>query len=140
MIQPNITFFIQLINFLIILFVLNFLLYRPIRGIISKRTELMTGQLNDIERFTSQAEKKMADYEASLNEARRQGKELREDFRAQGYAEEKGLLEKASADASSYLQSAREEIEKKQKDAQGDLKGKIDSYAQLATEKVLGRA
>ncbi|MFP4070796.1 MAG: ATP synthase F0 subunit B [Desulfovibrionales bacterium] len=140
MIDLNITFFIQLINFLIILFVLNFLLYKPIRGIIKKRTELMAGQLNDIEKFNSQAETKLVDYEAALNEARKQGKDIRGNYREEGYVQEKAVIESAQADAAAKLKEDRAQIEKNKSQAMQSLKSKIDAYAKMATEKVLGRA
>jgi F-type H+-transporting ATPase subunit b len=140
MIDLNITFFIQLLNFLIILFVLNFILYRPIRGIIKRRTDLMAGQLNDIERFTSQAKAKMVNYETALNEARKQGKDIRGQYREQGYAAEKGIVEAAGKDAAAKLGASREEIAKNKQSAQSALMGKVERYAQLATEKILGRA
>jgi F-type H+-transporting ATPase subunit b len=140
MIDLNITFFIQLLNFLIILFVLNYILYRPIRGIIKRRTDLMAGQLNDIERFTSQAKAKMTNYDTALNEARKQGKDIRGQYREQGYAAEKGIVEAAAKDAAAKLGASREEIAKNKQSAQSALMGKVERYAQLATEKILGRA
>jgi F-type H+-transporting ATPase subunit b len=140
MIDLNITFVVQFINFLIILFVLNFILFRPIRGIIKKRTDLMADQLNAIERFTTQAKSKMGNYESSLNEARVQGKDIRGQYREEGYVVEKGMVEAASSEAAANLGTARERIAKEKQSAQGALSGKVEQYAQLATAKILGQA
>ena len=140
MIDLNATFIVQLINFLIILFVLNFILYRPIRGIIKKRTDLMADQLNAIERFTSQSKAKMANYEIALNEARKQGKDIRAQYREQGYVVEKGMVEAASSEAAAKLGTAREKIAQEKQSAQGALQGKVEQYAQMATEKILSQA
>jgi F-type H+-transporting ATPase subunit b len=140
MIDLNTTFFVQLINFLIILFVLNFILFRPIRGIIKKRTDLMADQLNSIERFTSQSKAKMVNYEAALNDARTQGKDIRGQYREQGYVVEKDMVEAASSAAAANLGAARERIAQDKLSAQGALEGKVEQYAKMATEKILGQA
>ena len=41
MIQINFTLFIQLINFLVLLFILNAILYKPIRAKLKERAEQM---------------------------------------------------------------------------------------------------
>jgi F-type H+-transporting ATPase subunit b len=56
MIDLDWTFFAQLVNFLVILTVLNLILFRPIRGIIKKRAEVMNEKLGSIESFTADAE------------------------------------------------------------------------------------
>jgi F-type H+-transporting ATPase subunit b len=140
MIDINSTFWVQLINFLIILFGLNYILYRPIRAIIKKRTDLMADQLNSIERFTAQAKSKLTSYESALDDARKQGKDIRGQYREQGYVEEKVLIESASSAASAKLGAAREEIAKNRQSALGALMGKVEQYAQMATERILRRA
>ena len=63
------TFFAQLVNFLIILTVLNLILYRPIRGIIKKRAEVMSEKLSSIEDFAAKAEAKLESYKTALSGA-----------------------------------------------------------------------
>ena len=77
MIDLDYSFFIQLVNFIITLVVLNILLIDPIRKIIKKRQEVMAEKLGKIEQFTGQAEGKVKDYQAALDEARRQGVDVR---------------------------------------------------------------
>lgn len=72
MIDLDISFFIQLANFIITLLVLNLLMFRPIREIIRRRAELMSDQLSKVENFNGQAETKVKDYEAALDSARKE--------------------------------------------------------------------
>jgi F-type H+-transporting ATPase subunit b len=140
MIELNITFFIQLVNFLIVLFVLNLILYRPIRGIIKKRAEIMAARLDEIERFTAQASDRMTAYEQELDNARQQAQDLRMQMKEEGYAEEKKLVEAASTEAGSILKAAREKIASEKKSAIAALKAQVDKFAQMAAEKILGQA
>ena len=140
MIELNITFFIQLVNFLIVLFVLNLILYRPIRGIIKKRAEIMAARLDEIERFTAQASDRMTAYEQELDNARQQAQDLRMQMKEEGYAEEKKLVEAASTEAGSILKAAREKIASEKKSAIAALKAQVEKFAQMAAEKILGQA
>ncbi|MFW6315458.1 MAG: ATP synthase F0 subunit B, partial [Desulfohalobiaceae bacterium] len=84
MIDLNITMLIQLVNFLILLAVLNLILIKPIRGIVQQRQEKMAGELSRIEEFNAEAERKMQEYQQALDKARQEGVAIREEFKSQG--------------------------------------------------------
>lgn len=140
MIELNITFLIQLVNFLIILAVLNVILYRPIRGILKQRSERMAAQMSEIERFTEEASQKLSNYEKSLEQARQDGMQIRYEFKEEGQKEEQELLSAASGQAAAELQSARDELAAQKNDAEQTLNKKVKGYAQQATDKILGQA
>lgn len=140
MIELNVTFFIQLVNFLIILLVLNLILYKPIRGMIKKRADVMAKGLQEAEDFSETASEKMESYEAKLQEARKEANEIRLTRKGEGQEEEKSMLETANAEASKIVQDAKEKISKEKESALSSLKGKVDNFAKQATDKVLGQA
>ena len=51
MIDLDFSFFVQFVNFIITLLVLNILLFGPIRAVIKKRGELMAEKLGKVEQF-----------------------------------------------------------------------------------------
>lgn len=140
MIELNITFLIQLVNFLIILAVLNVILYRPIRGILKQRSERMAAQMSEIERFTEEATQKLSNYEQSLEQARQEGMEIRNEFKEEGQKEEQEMLSKVSEEASAELQSVRDELAAQRKDAEQKLDKEVKEFAQKATDRILGQA
>lgn len=140
MIDLNISALIQIINFFIVLAVLNAILYRPIRAVIHKRAQRMDAQLLDIENFTAQAEQKMASYSSALSVAQQKGTEVRAQLKAQGYQEEVSLLEDVNSQAAKNLKNAREDAASQVRSTLDSLKGKVDGYAQKVTEKVVGWA
>ncbi|HDQ41053.1 MAG TPA: hypothetical protein ENN39_08520 [Desulfonatronum sp.] len=140
MIDLNISALIQIINFFIVLAVLNAILYRPIRAVIRKRGQRMEAQLVDIENFTAQAEQKMASYNSALSVAQQKGAEIRAQLKAEGYQEEAAMLEDMNKQASQELKSAREDAASQVRSSLDSLKGKVDGYAQKVTEKVVGWA
>lgn len=140
MIELNVTFFIQMVNFLIILLVLNLILYRPIRGIIKKRADVMAQGLEEAEKFSADADEKISTYQEKLNQARKEANEIRMAKKEEGQSEESAMLENASSEASKIVQDAKEKITKEKESALSTLKAKVDEFAQKATDKVLGQA
>ena len=138
MIDIDVTFFFQLVNFLITLVVLNFLLVKPIRGIIQKRKEHMDAVLVESENFATQAEDKLKNYEAALSEARTAGTEERMKMKDEGVAEEQAIVGAATAEAQEVLQNARKDVADQVKAAMDSLKGQVDTFADKAVGKVLG--
>ncbi len=140
MIDVNISMFIQLINFFIVLAVLNAILYRPIRAVIKKRAQRMSAQLSDVENFTAQAQEKMAAYTGALAAAQQQGVEIRSQLKAEGYQEEATLLDGATKSAAQELKSAREDAASQMRAGKKTLTSRVDGYARQVSEKVVGWA
>lgn len=138
MIDLNYTFFVQFVNFVITLFVLNFLLVAPIRDIIKRRKEVMGGLLGETEKFAADAETKLANYGKALDEARVAGSEKRAEIKAQGTGKEKDILSAAGQDATETLKAARKAVESEVSAAKSGLKSQIDTLAGKVVAKVLG--
>ncbi|TVR00773.1 MAG: hypothetical protein EA399_03570 [Desulfovibrionales bacterium] len=140
MIDVNISVFIQLINFFIVLAVLNAVLYRPIRAVIKKRAQRMALQLRDVENFTAQAQEKMGAYTSALTAAQQQGVEIRTNLKAEGYQEESTMLESANKAAAQELKAARDDAASQVRSGIKTLTPRVDGYAKKVTEKVVGWA
>ncbi|WP_291321120.1 ATP synthase F0 subunit B [Desulfonatronospira sp.] len=140
MIELNVTFFIQLVNFFIVLLLLNLILYKPIRGMLRKRAEIMSQKVADVESFNSRADEKLQTYEKELEKARLKAQELRQEKKNEGLDREKQVVQSASEEAASILQSAREKAIKDKESALTALKKQVDKFAGKATDKILGKA
>lgn len=140
MIDLDFSFFIQFVNFIITLLVLNILLFGPIRAVIKKRGELMAEKLGKVEQFTTQADGKLRDYQAALADARKAGVDIRNGLKAEGIKEEQGILSAAGQEAASALKAARADIGAQAQSALGELKKDVEKYAMKATDKILGKA
>ena len=140
MIDLDISFVIQLVNFIITLLVLNLLLIKPVRGVIKKRNDLMAGRVDEINKFTGSAETKIADYEAQLAAARKEGVDIRNAKKDEGSAEEHTIMETAGKNTAATMKAAREEITSQSGAAMTALKGDVDKYAKQVTDKILGQA
>ena len=72
MINPDITLIIQMINFLILLFLLNLILFRPIRNIMKERNQIIQNFNSDITSLTDEAEDSMERFEQKVLEAKKE--------------------------------------------------------------------
>lgn len=140
MIDLNFTFFVQLVNFLVIMTVLNLVLYRPIRGIIKKRAEVMSEKLTSIEGFAAEAEAKLENYKAALSGARVEAQQIRVGLKEDGVSVESAVLAKAGAEAAEKIAAARKEIDAQKQTALKSLRGSVSNYAKDVAGKVLSRA
>ena len=139
MFDINITSIIQFVNFAVTLVVLNFLLIRPIRGIVKKRRDLASGMLDDIKNFTSDAQNKLASYEASLAKAREEAAAVREEAMRQAAEQEVSLLQEAQMNAQSALKYSRDETSTAVKKTLADMKKRTPDLARLAVNRLLGK-
>lgn len=140
MLDINITLLIQLVNFLVTLAVLDFLLIKPIRGIIRKRRDLATGMLSEAEQFTSEAAEKLENYEAALAKAREEAAAVRETRKNDAVAKETGMLEAARKDAQEFLQSSRDETRSAVAETMADMEKRIPDLSQMVVDRLLGKS
>lgn len=140
MIDLDYTFFVQLVNFLVILLVLNLILYRPIRGMLKKRAEVMRGKLESIESFAAKAENKLESYKTALGAARVEGQQTRASLKAEGVSVEAEVLAKAGAEAAAQVSAARKEVATQKQAALQSLRDKVSGYAKDVAAKMLNNA
>ena len=136
MIDLDITFFIQLVNFFIVLVILNPLLIRPIRQIIRERKEAAASLLNESEGFFQSAEGKLTQYESALAKAREEALAGREEARGKALAAGDEITARASQEAQASLKAARDSIEADTAAAFAALREEIDPLAKRIIAKV----
>ena len=132
--------FWQIGNFLLLLVALNFLLYRPIRGIIKQRAEKVAQLNGDITSSEEGAKAKAAELEANLVRARRDGAEVREEMKTQAHGSEREIIDAATAEMEKTVAKVREEIVGEIGQARQELKGQVQSFGRELAQKILGRS
>jgi F-type H+-transporting ATPase subunit b len=139
MINVDQSLIFQIINFLLLLLLLNMLLYKPIRTILKQRAEKMS--LLAKEAATAQAEmtQKDQDYQNKLLQARKEGFEQKNSFKLKGQEEEKKLLLEANQKIEAQLTQNRQKIAQEMEAARQKLSGEVASFSQEIAKKILGR-
>jgi len=131
-------FFVQLANFLVILVLLNVVLIAPVRRMLKLRAETIAAQTAEIDGFTSSADGKIKNYQAVLEDARREASASRLALREDGHAQEKAILEVAGTQAGDTLKAARAQVESESKAALETMLAGVTGMADRAASKILG--
>jgi len=140
MLEINYTLFIQIANFLLLLFLLNILLFRPIRRIMSQRSE----ETNSLEKIIWDLQDRSSKSENRIEEGmiltRKEGYEEKEGLKASGQQEERVILQEAGTEAERKIGAAKKEIGTMTADVRKALEGQVVGFSKELSEKILGRS
>ena len=134
------TILIQIINFLVLLFLLNIIIYRPIRSVLKKRNEEMDSTSSTTDEWKRKIERYASEIEENVDSTRRLGLKERMGLRDNGLAAEKELLQNAYSQVEEALGKAKNEIKEKVNSARASLQEEMESFSHELVEKILGRS
>jgi F-type H+-transporting ATPase subunit b len=140
MLKIDYTLFIQIANFLFLLLVLNWILYRPIRSMLRRRRAEMTSLQEKINDLEDEAAERSYELEESMVGARREGSVQKESLRHAGLEEEKVMVHGATGKAGDRIDQARAEIDQNLNAARQALENEVSAFSRELAEKILGRS
>ncbi|UCG21126.1 MAG: ATP synthase F0 subunit B [Deltaproteobacteria bacterium] len=140
MINPDITLFIQMVNFLILLFVLNLILFRPIRNIIKQRNQIIQNFNSDITSLTDEAQDSMERFEQKVLEAKKEGMARVNNMKGEGEQAEAELIAVTNTEVQAKIEEARQKVASDIQEARTQLQAQVQAFSVAVTEKVLGRS
>ena len=137
---PDYTLFIQMINFLILLFVLNLILFRPIRKIIKERNQIVDTFNSDIASLSDRAQTAAGQFEQKIQEARREGVARVQSMKDEGEEEESELIAATTQEVQTKIVEARNKVASDIQEARTQLQTQVQAFSVAVTEKILGRS
>jgi F-type H+-transporting ATPase subunit b len=137
---PNWTTIIQAANFLILVFILNIVLYRPIRNILVQRKEKIEGLEQTVDNATGDLVEKETTYANGIRDARKKGMQEKDALINAASEEEKEIIAKINADALAELNAVKEKVAQEADAAREALMKEVDTFANEIGAKILGRA
>ena len=140
MINLDWAFVFQLVNFGVLVLLLNVFLYKPIRKVLADRAEQISGAKAKAVEVDREVQEKVALYEARLREVKVKASEERSAMVKEAQAEEAVLLEKARKESADTLSTIKNRVAKEAADARDLLKEQARSLSLDICEKVLGRS
>lgn len=137
---PDASVFIQIINFIFLIWALNIILYKPIRSILVKRKEKIDGLEENIEGLLGNAKEKENDWILGIREARKKGIEEKGALIHAAEAEEKKIIDRINQKASEDLSTIRQKIAKDIDEVRTALQKDVDTFVDAIGQKILGRS
>lgn len=136
---PDGSVVIQIANFLLLIFILNILLYRPIRKILSQRKEKIHGLELSIETSNSAVEEKDRAIAQGIKDARAKGMKEKDALLQEAADEEKRVLAQINERAQAEIAGVRTRIAGDVENAREALSRQVDEFANIISQKILGR-
>lgn len=140
MVSINGSLLIQIVNFIFLIWVLNVVLYKPIRSVLIQRKEKVAGLNDKVEFLLRDAKEKDDTFSSGLKEARVNGLKEKEALLQAAGEEEKKIIEKINKKAQADLAEVREKIAKDAEEVRKSLQQELDVFANAIGQKILGRA
>ncbi|MBR1373037.1 F0F1 ATP synthase subunit B, partial [bacterium] len=134
----NATFLATIISFLIFVYLMNKVLYEPVRRIVNERHDFIEGNYSDADNNNAKAEELSEKREEELKEAKDNAKakynELIDNYKNQ----KSEIVKNAQEETSKELEDAYNNLNNVSNEAKEKLKGSMTDLANDIVEKVIG--
>jgi F-type H+-transporting ATPase subunit b len=136
----NYTMIIQMVNFLVLIFILNILLYKPLLGIIDRRKAKLRESDENIKNLNQKVTDRMADYDEKIKQAKLDAMEKKNELLKQGSDEAKVIIDAVRAELPQFLSQYQSQMDNEINEARRILRDNSRKISVEIAEKVLGRA
>lgn len=140
MIQVDVSLIYQIINFVILIFILDFFLYKPLLAVMDKRRTMLEEGRGEIGRLDKAVREKMAAYEEKLKITRKEALERNKELAREGADQAKALLAAANQEILAMTQEYQGKLQKEVQAAREYLGDRSQTLSVEIAERVLGRS
>lgn len=131
---------IQIVNFALLIFILNRLLYKPLLGMIDKRKQKLADSEAEIRRLQETIERQMAAYQEKLIQAKAAAIEEKNEIIRKGSEEARAITDAVRAEIPGMMEQFQARMEKEIDAAKKVLAGQSQRLSVEIAEKILGRS
>lgn len=139
MIELNFTFFIQIINFLLLIFILNKLLYKPILKILEEREERISGGQQAAKKLIEDSQGYVSDYNQQLHNAKIDAMNAKNAARSTASEQANGYIAEARGKAEEIIGQMQQEMIGEIDKAKKELEPELGVMAATIAQQILGR-
>ncbi|MCK9197365.1 MAG: ATP synthase F0 subunit B [Syntrophales bacterium] len=140
MVDINLTLFVQMANFLVLIVILNYLLYKPILAILDKRKMRLDESEGEIKRLNATVEKKAAEYEEKLRMAKQDALGKKNEILKEAADSAKAIIDERRSKIPAMLAEFQGKVGQEVDAARRILKDQSQRISAEIAEKVLGRS
>ena len=140
MISIDVTLLIHLGNMIVLMFVLNAILYKPVLGMLEKRSQRLDALNGEVTQFEANAQEKQAALDQKMREVSHKAKQALDGARAQAQAAGGEKLASIRKESESIKEKQLAELHAQIEVARKELQGNAEGFAQAMAAKILGRS
>lgn len=134
---PDGTLFIHIGMILLMIYILNRTFFRPINRIIEARVKNKGGRFDEAEEILNKVNKKQAEYENDLRQARSEGYEIIEKERSEAMQKRQAEIEEVKAETSAKFEQSKAEIVTQTNEARAAIASQADELADKISANIL---
>jgi len=138
MLEVNGWFFVQLANFLILLFLLNTILFKPMLKLFNERNDNTKGALDSAAAMDRDKDDVLAEIEEKLSGARTDARSIFENLSNEGLDVQKSSVQSAQNESIEINKKAKTELEAATDKARNALKSDIEAFSKQIVDKLVG--
>ncbi len=140
MITMDVTLLIQIVNMIVLMFILNAVLYKPVRQILRDRSERMKAMHGEIEKFEKNARLRQEEVDKKMAKASGRAKSALDTARAEAAAAGNEKLAAIKAEAEAGKEKKMTEITSQIESAGKGLQDNLAEFSTAMASKILGRS
>lgn len=137
MVDFNMTFVAQIVNFLFLVWVLAKFAYKPLMKMMEDRKNKIANDLSSAETARADAEKVKAEADAALTQARQEAAAIVEAARANAQTAAEKIMADANAAKDALLAQGREEVAIEKKKALEEVRAQVIDLSMVAAGKII---
>ena len=137
MVNINATLIAQILNFLVLVFVLAKFVYKPVLGIMEERKNKIASDLETAEKAKNDAEAVKAEYAAKLADARQEAQAIIENARKTAQAAHDKIMADTKVEQEQYVAAQKEIIATEKKKAMDEVRAQVISLSMIAAGKIV---
>jgi F-type H+-transporting ATPase subunit b len=139
MISINATLVLQVVHLLLLVFILNRLMFKPILKLVNERTGYMEKSKIEITDLESEAERLKREYLSLENRARKKASSESLELKKAGVAQVEAMIDESQEEVASIRRESETKIESEIGKARPSLQGEATVLAEEIVERLIGR-
>lgn len=128
-----------MVNFVVLVLILNKFLYKPIVKMLDERKNTIQNNLDNAEKTKLDAEKIKDEYQEHLKNARKEAQDIITKATKLGDESKEELILQAKKESEKISERARQEIEREKGKAVSEVRDEVANLAILVAERVIGQ-
>ena len=136
--EINATILVSTISFIVFIFVMNSILYKPVMEIMEKRQKYIDDNKNEAQKHREKAQELLVEKDAKIADAQRKSRDIVA-TKAEALKEEKNkVLNDTKQSVGEYFAEQKNSLAQQREDITRDLKGDVADLANRLTTKLMG--
>ena len=136
---PDGTLLLQLLLVVVMVFVLNRTLLKPINDILAEREKQIASRLKEAEAMAAETDEKLRRYNSALRDARAEGYRLLEKERARAIKEKDEKVRQYREEVSKNVATQVEQTRQQEQKVRGELESQAVAVGELISSQILRR-